>query len=165
MFESNYRGIYLNSNLTVLPNEYLRNYKIEGNIFVDNLIENILLNPHVDTDVTVNGNLFYSNDTIITLHETGQKNLNILFTNNFMKGDFRFSSSSAGIDYSMYVDGNIFYDELDLTLVAEPEKITFGNNLIEGESLIGQGFVLKSPDGTRWRITVDNNGDLSAEQL
>lgn len=30
---------------------------------------------------------------------------------------------------------------------------------------IGQGFVLKSPDGTRWRITVDNSGNLTATSL
>lgn len=30
---------------------------------------------------------------------------------------------------------------------------------------IGQGFVLKSPDGTRWRITVDNSGNLTTTSL
>lgn len=30
---------------------------------------------------------------------------------------------------------------------------------------IGQGVVIKSPDGTRWRITVDNNGDLTTTSL
>lgn len=30
---------------------------------------------------------------------------------------------------------------------------------------IGQGFVLKSPDGTRWRIAVDNSGNLTTISL
>ena len=30
---------------------------------------------------------------------------------------------------------------------------------------IGQGVVLKSPDGTRWRITVDDSGDLTTTAL
>lgn len=30
---------------------------------------------------------------------------------------------------------------------------------------IGQGVVLKSPDGTRWRITVDNSGNLTTTAL
>jgi len=58
------------------------------------------------------------------------------------------SQEGDGIDYDAEVkaDGNIKFKNLEIT-----------------DAL--KGIILKSPDGTRWRITIDNDGLINQEEL
>lgn len=75
-------------------------------------------------------------------------------------GEDRIKSKST---YAGYFLGNGFFsDKLGIGVTNPNEKLEIDGNIKFKEA--GTGLILKSPDGTEWKITVDNNGILTSNQ-
>ena len=115
-------------------------------------------------NITTNNGILSSNfsNGVSLFASPGVSSVGIQFNTN-SNNRFKIETPSASADLVFYYAGTT--ETLRLASAAVSVTGTLGASLDIESTTTGSGFIVKSPNGNRWRITVDNAGAFVSTAL